>query len=37
VRERRFPEQQHTYSMPEEELAQFEEALHDGAEARKRG
>ena len=31
VRERRFPEEQHTYSMPEEELAAFEEAL---AEAR---
>jgi 3-methyl-2-oxobutanoate hydroxymethyltransferase len=27
VRERRFPEEQHTYSMPEEELALFEEAL----------
>ena len=27
VRERRFPEEQHTYSMPEEELAAFEEAL----------
>ena len=27
VRERRFPEEQHTYSMPEEELAVFEEAL----------
>jgi 3-methyl-2-oxobutanoate hydroxymethyltransferase len=27
VRERRFPEQQHTYSMPEEELAAFEAAL----------
>jgi 3-methyl-2-oxobutanoate hydroxymethyltransferase len=26
VRERRFPEEQHTYSMPEEELALFEEA-----------
>jgi 3-methyl-2-oxobutanoate hydroxymethyltransferase len=30
VRERRFPEEQHTYSMPQEELALFEEALeHD--------
>ena len=30
VRERRFPEEQHTYAMPEEELALFEEALeHD--------
>ena len=27
VRERRFPEEQHTYSMPEEELAAFEEAV----------
>ena len=27
VRERRFPEEQHTYAMPEEELAIFEEAL----------
>ncbi len=27
VRERRFPEEQHTYSMPAEELAAFEEAL----------
>jgi 3-methyl-2-oxobutanoate hydroxymethyltransferase len=26
VRERRFPEEQHTYSMPEEELVLFEEA-----------
>ena len=29
VRERRFPEEQHTYAMPEEELALFEEALED--------
>ncbi len=29
VRERRFPEEQHTYAMPEEELAAFEEALLD--------
>jgi 3-methyl-2-oxobutanoate hydroxymethyltransferase len=29
VRERRFPEEQHTYSMPEEELALFEQALSD--------
>ena len=29
VRERRFPEEQHTYAMPEEELAIFEEALED--------
>ena len=27
VRERRFPEEQHTYAMPEEELAAFQEAL----------
>ena len=27
VREGRFPEEQHTYSMPDEELARFEEAL----------
>jgi 3-methyl-2-oxobutanoate hydroxymethyltransferase len=27
VRERRFPEERHTYSMPDEELALFEEAL----------
>ena len=26
VRERRFPEEQHTYAMPETELARFEEA-----------
>jgi 3-methyl-2-oxobutanoate hydroxymethyltransferase len=29
VREHRFPEEQHTYSMPEEELALFEEALQE--------
>jgi 3-methyl-2-oxobutanoate hydroxymethyltransferase len=29
VREGRFPEEQHTYAMPEEELAAFEEALLD--------
>ena len=34
VRERRFPEQQHTYSMPEEELALFEEALEEVRERR---
>jgi 3-methyl-2-oxobutanoate hydroxymethyltransferase len=34
VRERRFPEAQHTYSMPEEELALFEEALEHHAERR---
>jgi len=27
VRERRFPEEQHTYAMPAEELALFQEAL----------
>jgi len=27
VREGSFPEQQHTYSIPEDELAEFEEAL----------
>jgi 3-methyl-2-oxobutanoate hydroxymethyltransferase len=27
VRERSFPEEQHTYSMPEEELALFEDAV----------
>jgi 3-methyl-2-oxobutanoate hydroxymethyltransferase len=31
VRERRFPEQQHTYSMPEEELVAFEAALAERA------
>ena len=36
VRERRFPEEQHTYSMPEDELALFEEALQDRAEVRER-
>jgi 3-methyl-2-oxobutanoate hydroxymethyltransferase len=34
VRERRFPEEQHTYSMPAEELALFEEALEDVRERR---
>jgi 3-methyl-2-oxobutanoate hydroxymethyltransferase len=34
VRERSFPEEQHTYSMPDEELARFEEALEDVAERR---
>jgi 3-methyl-2-oxobutanoate hydroxymethyltransferase len=29
VRDRRFPEEQHTYSMPDEELALFEEALEN--------
>ena len=36
VRERRFPEEQHTYSMPEEELALFEEALQDRGKVRER-
>ena len=34
VRERRFPEEQHTYAMPEEELALFEEALEEDRERR---
>jgi 3-methyl-2-oxobutanoate hydroxymethyltransferase len=34
VRERRFPEERHTYSMPDEELALFEEALEDVRERR---
>jgi 3-methyl-2-oxobutanoate hydroxymethyltransferase len=29
VREHRFPEERHTYAMPEEELALFEDALED--------
>ena len=37
VRERRFPEERHTYSMPDEELALFEEALEHGREIRERG
>ena len=32
VRERRFPEEQHTYAMPEEELAVFEEAARRRSE-----
>jgi 3-methyl-2-oxobutanoate hydroxymethyltransferase len=36
VRERRFPEEQHTYAMPDGELELFEEALEDRAEARER-
>ena len=35
VRERRFPEEQHTYAMPEEELALFEEALEERGEVRR--
>jgi 3-methyl-2-oxobutanoate hydroxymethyltransferase len=34
VRERRFPQEQHTYSMPAEELALFEEALQGVRERR---
>jgi 3-methyl-2-oxobutanoate hydroxymethyltransferase len=34
VRERRFPEERHTYAMPEEELALFEEALEEVRERR---
>jgi 3-methyl-2-oxobutanoate hydroxymethyltransferase len=33
VRERRFPEEQHTYAMPDEELALFEQATRDRADA----
>ena len=32
VRERRFPEEQHTYAMPDEELAVFEGAVSDHQE-----
>jgi 3-methyl-2-oxobutanoate hydroxymethyltransferase len=34
VRERRFPEEQHTYGIPDDELALFEEALEDVTERR---
>jgi 3-methyl-2-oxobutanoate hydroxymethyltransferase len=34
VRERRFPEEQHTYAMPDEELALFEGALEEVRERR---
>jgi 3-methyl-2-oxobutanoate hydroxymethyltransferase len=34
VRERRFPEEQHTYAMPDEELALFEDALEQVRERR---
>ena len=38
VRERRFPEAQHTYSMPDEELAVFESTASDHYEhAERRG
>ena len=33
VREYRFPEEQHTYAMPDEELALFEQAVDAGREA----
>jgi 3-methyl-2-oxobutanoate hydroxymethyltransferase len=33
VRERRFPEEQHTYAIPEEELEVFERALESSREA----
>ena len=36
VRERRFPEEQHTYSMPEEELALFEESLEQRGQVHER-
>jgi 3-methyl-2-oxobutanoate hydroxymethyltransferase len=32
VRERRFPEEQHTYAMPADELALFEQAASDQSE-----
>ena len=31
VRERRFPEERHTYAMPEDELAVFERAVQTGS------
>ena len=34
VRERRFPEEQHTYAMPDEELALFEQALSSSLQER---
>ncbi len=37
VRERRFPEEQHTYSMPDDELALFEVALEDRRKVGERG
>ncbi|MBA3788044.1 MAG: 3-methyl-2-oxobutanoate hydroxymethyltransferase [Actinobacteria bacterium] len=37
VRERRFPEEQHTYSMPADELALFEVALEDRRKVGERG
>ena len=36
VRERRFPEEQHTYSMPEDELALFEASLEDAGKVGER-
>jgi 3-methyl-2-oxobutanoate hydroxymethyltransferase len=37
VRERRFPEERHTYSMPDTELVAFETALEDRRQVRERG
>jgi 3-methyl-2-oxobutanoate hydroxymethyltransferase len=37
VRARRFPEEQHTYAMPEEELERFEATLDHAREVRERG
>jgi 3-methyl-2-oxobutanoate hydroxymethyltransferase len=36
VRERRFPEEQHTYAMPDEELELFEQALDERREVGER-
>jgi 3-methyl-2-oxobutanoate hydroxymethyltransferase len=36
VRQRRFPEEQHTYAMPEDELALFEQALEERREVGER-
>jgi hypothetical protein len=32
VRERRFPEEQHTYAMPDDELAVFQQAASGASE-----
>jgi 3-methyl-2-oxobutanoate hydroxymethyltransferase len=37
VREHRFPEEQHTYAMPEEELELFEQALEERRQVGERG
>jgi 3-methyl-2-oxobutanoate hydroxymethyltransferase len=37
VRARRFPEEQHTYAMPEEELGLFEATLDHAREVGERG